>query len=64
MQKTWAYNESGGADSKPVVANLPGLDPFVILPDGTRLSCKTLQGARAVASIISLFVIKQEEPEK
>lgn len=57
------YTLSKQGDNDPHTVHLPEDSPFTILPDGTRLYCKDIQGAQAVTEIIRLFVIKQEAPE-
>jgi len=57
--KQWFYVASGQGDAEPVVVNRDGWCPRVVLPDGTEFECETLDGARAVAAILRIFVRKQ-----
>lgn len=63
--KMWMYLASKEGEHEPRPINTVMQDlAFVVLPDGTRLYCKDMDGARAVTAIMRLFVVKQEAPEK
>ena len=57
--RQWPYVASGQGDAQPVVVHRGGWCPRVLLPDGTELECETLDGARAVAAVLRIFVRKQ-----
>jgi hypothetical protein len=62
MNKYWTYIDASDGGVGPVPVARQSEDPYILLPDGTRLYCKNMQGAKAVTAIMRLFVTKQESP--